>query len=253
MTITWDAFGSTDPGRIRAGNEDAFRVDPEHGVFLVADGMGGHAAGEVASALVAKTAAEVLTRAVEGNGYEARFRDGLAEATRMAHDAIVTCCADDPRTRGMGTTLTACVLHPSGRLGVAHIGDSRLYRLRAEELEQLTVDHTWVQREVAAGRLGAEAARHHHLAHILTRVLSAESDYEADLLDERALPGDLLLLATDGLYNMLGDEEIARVLSSGAGLRSMADALIRAANAAGGVDNITVVLIRVNDSDVTAL
>lgn len=245
MTIAWSAVGATNVGRRRRGNEDAYHADPARGIFLVADGMGGHAAGEVASELVSSTVAGALAEARDrGTGGEALL-ERLQAASHAAHDAIVACCAGDRRYKGMGTTLTACVIEPSGEIRVGHIGDSRLYRVRDGRLEQLTHDHTWVQREVDGGRLAADAARQHPLSHIITRVLSEDSDPEMDLLSDRVAPGDLLLLATDGLYNMVDDTTIHEILSPGKPLAESAKALIRAANKAGGMDNITVVLVEV--------
>lgn len=245
MTIAWEAAAGSHVGRIREGNEDAVRIDAERGVFLVADGMGGHAAGEVASRLAAEAVATTAATAVDAGARGDGLETALARGFERAWQAIRGCCADDPDTRGMGTTLTACVLSADGELRIAHIGDSRLYRFRAGRLEQLTRDHTWVQREVDSGRLTAvEALRHPH-SHILTRVLTDDLAPEVDFLTATAAPADLLLLATDGLYNMLGDESIARRLDTGAPLTARVAALIDAANRAGGADNVSIVLVRI--------
>ena len=246
MTISWKALGATNVGRRRRGNEDAYVTDPARGIFLVADGMGGHAAGEVASELVSTTVAQALAEARDSGVAGDDIPDVLQRASHRAHEAIVNCCDDDDRHTGMGTTLTACVLDEEGRFWVGHIGDSRLYRLRAGALEQITRDHTWVQREVDEGRLTTETARRHPLSHILTRVLSEDSDPEMDLLADQLLPGDLLLLATDGLYNMIDDATIAKLLAAEAPLATVATSLIKAANRAGGADNITVVIVQVD-------
>jgi PPM family protein phosphatase len=245
VTISWKAVGATNVGRRRRGNEDAYVADPGRGIFLVADGMGGHAAGEIASELVSATVARALAEARDSGASGDALLGVLRQASHTAHDAIVTCCDDDERYSGMGTTLTACVLDEEGRFWVGHIGDSRLYRLREGVLEQITHDHTWVQREVDEGRLAADTARSHPLSHILTRVLSEDSDPEMDVIADRVRPGDLLLLATDGLYNMIDDATIAKLLSSDDSLAKIATSLIRAANRAGGADNITVVLVQV--------
>ncbi|HET7322496.1 MAG TPA: protein phosphatase 2C domain-containing protein [Longimicrobiaceae bacterium] len=243
MSIGWEAAGASDVGRVRSGNEDAFRMDVDRGVFLVADGMGGHAAGEVASRLAADTAAERLAAAVDDGVRGAALDGALRRGFLAAYDALLHCCAGDPATRGMGTTLTACVLEPSGTLRAGHIGDSRLYRLRAGRLKPLTHDHTWVQREVDAGRLSPAAAEDHPHSHILSRVLSEDISPEPDLLATPILPGDRLLLCSDGLYNMLPEPEIAAILAGPAPLPALAASLVDAANAAGGVDNVTVVII----------
>lgn len=245
MTIVWESAGGSDVGRLRKGNEDTLRLDPERGIFLVADGMGGHAAGEIASDLAARAAEEALSSAVDSGERGKALGQEMRSAFRDAYEAIVNCCRSEPSTRGMGTTLTACVIEPAGAAHVGHIGDSRLYRLRHGALQQITRDHTWVQREVDAGRLSADAARTHPLSHIVTRVLSEDVDPEMDLIDLSVEAGDLLLLATDGLYNMVGDGAIEALLEAKLPLPQLVNQLIDAANAAGGADNVTVVLIRV--------
>lgn len=249
MTISWKAVGATNVGRRRRGNEDAYVTDPARGIFLVADGMGGHAAGEIASELVSTTVARALAEASDGGSSGDALIEVLRQSSHTAHDAIVNCCDDDERYSGMGTTLTVCVLDTEGHCWVGHIGDSRLYRLRDGALEQITHDHTWVQREVDEGRLTTEAAQGHQLSHILTRVLSEDSDPDMDVLSDSVQPGDRLLLATDGLYNMIDDPTIATLLASADPLAKIATSLIRAANRAGGADNITVVIVNVEDGE----
>lgn len=246
MSIGWEAAGGSDVGRLRKGNEDTLRLDQERGIFLVADGMGGHAAGEVASELAAATVGAAVAAAVEAGAGNEALDAALQTAFASAHTAIAECCRDSPETRGMGTTLTACVLDHSGSARVAHIGDSRLYRLREGVLEQITRDHTWVQREIDAGRLSPTAARSHPLSHIVTRVLSEDIDPEIDLTTLPLAPGDILLLCTDGLHNMLDDAAIVANMAAGAiPLSEATTRLVAAANAAGGADNITVLLIRI--------
>lgn len=232
-------------GRLRKGNEDTLGMDADRGIFLVADGMGGHAAGEIASDLAARAAENAMANAVDAGAAPDGLQETLRSAFHNAYAAIVSYCRASPHTRGMGTTLTVCVLDREGIAHVGHIGDSRLYRLREGAFEQITQDHTWVQREVDAGRLSAEAARTHPLSHIVTRVLSEDIEPEVDLLVEPLRPGDLLLLATDGLYNMVGDAAIADILQLAAPLPQLTNELIDAANQGGGADNVTVVLIRI--------
>lgn len=247
MTISWKSVGATNVGRRRRGNEDAYVTDPARGIFLVADGMGGHAAGEIASELVATTVARALAEAYDAGASGEALVEVLRGASHTAHDAIVNCCDDDERYSGMGTTLTVCVVDPQGHCWVGHIGDSRLYRLRDGTLQQITHDHTWVQREVDEGRLTNEAAQGHSLSHILTRVLSEDSDPDMDVLSDTIRPGDRLLLATDGLYNMIDEPTIGALLASADALAKIATSLIRAANRAGGADNITVVIVDVEE------
>jgi PPM family protein phosphatase len=245
MTIGWESAGGSDVGRLRKGNEDTLRMDPDRGIFLVADGMGGHAAGEIASDLAASTAEEALSAAIDGGARGKAIAATMRGAFHQAYTAIVDCCRSAPHTRGMGTTLTACAVERRGVAHVGHIGDSRLYRLRDGAMEQITRDHTWVQREVDAGRLSVDAARTHPLSHIVTRVLSEDVEPEIDLMEIGLQPGDLLLLASDGLYNMVDDGALEAMLASGLPLPELTNQLIDAANAGGGADNVTVVLVRI--------
>lgn len=238
MRVVWEAAGGTHRGRIRKTNEDAIRLDPARRVFIVADGMGGHAAGEVASALAADASLEVLT------GGASDESDGLSEAFSLAHSRIVDCCNGDRRVAGMGTTLTVAILGEDGTAHVGHIGDSRIYHLSGGILRQLTRDHTWVQREIDAGRVAPDAAKTHPFSHILTRVLSAEEPPIPDLFSASIAPGDVLLLCSDGLHNMLDGHEILTLLLESETVEEMAGNLIKAANASGGADNISVIVIR---------
>ena len=239
MTIAWEVAGGTHRGRVRKSNEDSIRLDAERGIFLVADGMGGHAAGEVASAIAADSSMEVLTAAAPGDP------TGLKEAFALARQRIIECCNGDERVVGMGTTLTITRLQRDGSVDVGHIGDSRLYVLSGEVLKQATQDHTWVQRELDAGRITPESARTHRLSHILTRVLSAEEPAIPDVFRINVVPGDVLLLCSDGLHNMLDAYGILQILLDGASPAELAQALIDAANRQGGADNISVIVIRV--------
>jgi PPM family protein phosphatase len=245
MSIRWEAEGVTDVGRVRRGNEDSFLVDPERGIFLVADGMGGHAAGEVASALTVDTVGAILAQALDAARPSEELPEVLDAAFHEAWNELIRCCRDDPRKTGMGTTLTACVLRPDGTCRIGHIGDCRAYRVRDGRLELLTRDHTWVQREVDAGRLDAPAAESHPLAHILTRVLSADLPPEPDLFAPEVRPGDLLLLSSDGMHGLVPEPEILSISSRDQPLSDLLEALIRSANQHGGRDNITAVGIRI--------
>jgi len=245
VSIRWEAVGGSDVGLVRRGNEDAFHLDPERGLFLVADGMGGHAAGEVASALTRDAVAAVLGVALDLGAEGTALDQALEEAVRAAAEECDRYVARRREARGMGTTLTACVLRPDGRLYGAHVGDSRAYRLRDGVLQQVTHDHTWVQREVDAGRLSPEAARSHPLSHIITRALGPGEHPAPDLLRDSVEPGDLLLLCTDGLTGMVDDEQLAALLSAGLPLDDTVEALVRAANENGGADNITAVVVRI--------
>jgi protein phosphatase len=247
VKVSWEAAGATDVGRVRAHNEDSFLIDAPRGVFLVADGMGGHAAGEIASAIAAESVGSALRQGVDGGLRTEMLEQAMRESFHNAHMSILNYSATKPETRGMGTTMTALVVCDDGSFRLAHIGDSRGYVLREGELVQVTRDHTWVQREVDAGRITERGARRHHLSHVLTRALGADSLDEADVYAGTLLPGDIALLASDGLTGMLTDRMIRRVLTRPDELADMVAALIIGANERGGRDNITAVLVRITD------
>jgi protein phosphatase len=245
VKLRWQAAGATHVGRVRKGNEDSFLVDSERGVFLVADGMGGHAAGEIASAIATQTVGGALVEGVD-RGLDA---DALAEVMiqsfRAADEAIARHVAANPTTSGMGTTVTAMALCTDGTYRLGHIGDSRAYLMRGGRLAQVTTDHTWVQGEVEAGRLTPSGARRHRLSHILSRALGAEPSDDPDLLSGSLQPGDQLLLCSDGLTGMITDRVIGKVLPLDIRLEDRVQELIRLANERGGRDNITAVLVEI--------
>jgi len=232
--IVGRAAGVTDTGRRRRQNEDAFVCDPP--LFAIADGMGGAQAGELASRL----AAAAIEEAGTGIGDE----EAVAGAVRTANARIFERSLTDPAVAGMGTTVTvALVDEHAGTLTLAHVGDSRAYRYRNGVLEQLTTDHSLVAELVRTGRLTeAEAAVHPHRS-VITRALGTEAEVEVDTRTLDLAAGDLVLLCSDGLSAMVRDEVIARLLDeSGCDPYAAADTLIGAANAAGGEDNVTVVV-----------
>lgn len=249
MKLRWQAAGATHVGRVRKGNEDAFLVDSERGVFLVADGMGGHAAGEIASAIAAQTVGGALVEGVDRGLDADALAQIMVQAFRTADQAIADHVAQNPTTLGMGTTVTACVLCTDGTYRMGHIGDSRAYLMRGGRLAQVTTDHTWVQREVDEGRLTPSGARRHRLSHILSRALGAEPSDDPDVLSGQLLPGDLLLLCSDGLTGMLTDRMIGKVLPLDIRLADRVAELIRGANERGGKDNITAVLVEILGED----
>ncbi len=226
--------GLSDTGRKRRQNEDAYVCEPP--LFAIADGMGGAQAGEVASGLAA-AAFEEGAAAIHGE-------DGVATLVRAANARIFERAVHDPTVAGMGTTATVAVVDESaGTMTLAHVGDSRAYRYRGGALEQLTTDHSLVGELVRSGRLTEDEAAVHPHRSVITRALGTDPDVEVDTLTVEVVPGDLVLLCSDGLSAMVRDEEIARVLeATGASPREAGEALIAAANAAGGEDNVTVVL-----------
>ena len=226
--------GLSDTGRKRRQNEDAYVCEPP--LFAIADGMGGAQAGEVASGLAA-AAFEEGAAAIHGE-------DGVATLVRAANARIFERAVHDPTVAGMGTTATVAVVDESaGTVTLAHVGESRAYRYRRGALEQLTTDHSLVGELVRSGRLTEDEAAVHPHRSVITRALGTDADVEVDTLTVEVVPGDLVLLCSDGLSAMVRDEEIARVLeATGAAPREAGEALIAAANAAGGEDNVTVVL-----------
>ena len=225
----------TDVGLRRGSNEDSYLAEPATNVFAVADGMGGHAAGEVASAM----AIEALRSAIGS----ASGADWLRDAVAAANHAIVQRSAAEADKRGMGTTLTALAMAP-GAYRIAHVGDSRAYLVRDHQLRQLTVDHTWVQREVERGALTPEQARVHPLSSVLTRSLGIDDPVEIDIVEGDVLPADLFLLCSDGLTGMVSDTDLRTMLVQDIPLDALARQLVEAANLRGGADNITAILIR---------
>jgi PPM family protein phosphatase len=243
VKLRWRAAGATDVGRVRKGNEDAFLVDVERGVFLVADGMGGHAAGEIASDIAMRAVGGTLVQGVDRGLQADALAQAMVESFRIADAAISEHVAAHPETQGMGTTATAMVVCTDGTYRLGHIGDSRAYLMRAGRLEQITTDHTWVQREVDAGRLTPSAARRHPFSHIVTRALGAEGPWQPDQLQGQLHAGDLLLLCSDGLTGMVPDRQLAKVLPLDIRLEDRLAELITLANQRGGRDNITAVLV----------
>jgi protein phosphatase len=228
------AAGVTDPGRRRLRNEDAFICEPP--LFAVADGMGGARAGEIAAGLAAA--------ALEEAGSETRGEEGVVALITEANRRIWERALNDPKTAGMGTTVTAALVDAaSGTVGIGHVGDSRAYLLRGGALEQLTTDHSLVAELVQSGVLTPEEAERHPQRSAITRALGTEPSVEVDAFTIQAEPGDLFLLCSDGLPVMVADYDMsAAIEAAGRDPARAAEALVAAANARGGEDNVTVVL-----------
>ena len=234
-----EQVGRTDVGRQRSVNEDSLVLSPPF--FAVADGMGGAKAGEVASAMAAG-AFEGETDS--GEAPEVQLSRILREANRRIYDLAVS----DDSHRGMGTTVTAAKV-TGGEVSLGHVGDSRAYRLRDGELEQLTRDHSLVAELERTGQITPEAAEHHPQRSIITRALGPEPDVQVDTYTLSGRDGDLFLICSDGLTGMISDDELGSILRSAETLDEAADSLVRAANQSGGKDNITVVLFRLGNGD----
>jgi protein phosphatase len=229
----------TDTGRQRSENEDSFFVRAP--IFVVADGMGGAQAGEVAS----KTAADAFDRDLPEIPPERFLRETIEEANRRIHELARA----DPSRAGMGTTITAAIVDAqTEEVAIGHVGDSRAYRLRRGRLEQLTRDHSLVEEMRRKGQITDAQAAEHPQRSIITRALGPEPEVEVDLQTVSAAPGDVFLLCSDGLTTMVGEERIAAVLAAAGSMREAVRALVDEANGAGGRDNITAMAFQIGDA-----
>jgi protein phosphatase len=244
MRIT--CAGNTDVGVVRSGNEDNFLLDCAQGLFIVADGMGGHAAGEVASEMAVNIVSRELGSLRGLPDGEAASR--LRTAIRKANGAIFERTLAEHEKRGMGTTATVMVLF-SRRYMIGQVGDSRAYLLREGRLLQLTKDHSYVQEQVDAGLLTPEQARTHPYSNVITRCVGANEDVAPDVYFGNLEQNDLVLLASDGLTGMLEDDQLAKILTTEDNPESAVNRMIADANRRGGLDNITAIVIRVEEVD----
>jgi len=234
----------TDVGMIRSGNEDNFTVDvtETRGIFIVADGMGGHAAGEVASEMAVQIVQRELapTEDLGGEGIVKTVATALRKANRAIHDRTLT----EVDKQGMGTTASV-LLVAGARYIIGQIGDSRVYLLRDGQFSQITKDHSYVQEQVDAGFLTPEQARYHPYSNVITRCVGASPDVEPDIYRGDVRAGDLYLVASDGLTGMVDDRRLAQLLSSRADADRKVQSLIAEANGRGGLDNITAIIVQV--------
>jgi PPM family protein phosphatase len=250
MKISYEAV--TDVGRKRKGNEDSLFVNPQQHLFVVADGMGGHAAGEVASKIAVDSINEFVC--LTSGDEEITWPFGLDEnisydgnrlktSVRYANRKVLEATQERADYEGMATTVAA-VLVDGEQANVAHVGDSRVYLHRDGELKQLTSDHSWVNEQIQSGIISADQARSHPLRNVVTRALGGKPDLQVDMQLHTMKEADTLLLCSDGLTGMLPDDEINTVLNDAGGdVKAAAQSLVDAANARGGDDNITVLLI----------
>jgi len=241
--VEFTCAGLTDVGVVRSGNEDNFLMVPEQAVFIVADGMGGHAAGEVASEMAVRIIAQELgdVRDLDDAAASHRIREAIREANGAIFDRTLT----EHDKRGMGTTATALVLMGQRYL-IGQVGDSRAYLLRRGRLLQLTKDHSYVQEQVDAGYLTAEDARTHPYSNVITRCVGANEDVVPDTYIGTLHPGDLFLLASDGLTGMIDDPRLHDLLQGSEDPTALAETLVADANRVGGLDNITVIIVRID-------
>jgi len=253
MSLTLDVAGLSDIGRVRTSNEDHFGYDERLGIFVVCDGMGGHAAGEVASQIAVDTVLSYFREHQASVPKNAAPDDAplgarlLAEAVKLANEAILAYADAHRNTSGMGTTLVAARF-AEGNVSIANVGDSRIYLLREGELLQLTEDHSLVMEQVRRGMLTLDEARRSSAQNIITRALGTDDATLPDLGEFPAQAGDVLLLATDGVLRHVTDSEIRDILLQITSPRAACSTLIDLANEAGGDDNSTCVLVRMVNS-----
>jgi len=252
MLLELDVAGRSDVGRMRPSNEDHFGYDQQLGVFVVCDGMGGHAAGEVASHIAVDTVLSYFRERQPSAEDDVYLNDApagarlLADAVKKANDAILTYAEEHKNTSGMGTTLVAARF-ANGVCSIANVGDSRIYLFREGQLLQLTEDHSLVMEQVRRGMITLDEAKHSSAQNIITRALGTDESTLPDLGEFPAQSGDLLLLTTDGVLRHVDDSEIASILLQLPSLQAACDTLIDVANEAGGEDNSTCVLVRVRN------
>jgi PPM family protein phosphatase len=253
--VRHETVGQTDRGLRRHHNEDAFLVRDDLGLAVVADGMGGHAAGEVAAQLAVKELERFITATADSldNTWPEDWDSSLslnanrlARGIEAAHRGVTAAVQQDAGLKGMGATIVATLIDPATTTAtVAHVGDSRAYVFRDGALHLLTSDHSWVHEQVVAGLLSEEAARTHPLKNVVTRALGGNQEPAVDIIEETLRPGDVVLLCSDGLTTMLSDDDIASTLARGRTLDESVRELIDEANRRGGIDNITVVVAHV--------
>ena len=242
----------TDPGMVRSHNEDSVFGNPHRGLVILADGMGGYNAGEVASGMATTVLSTELEAAFATRSPDEVSPDGVPyshaavrEQVSRTNSAIYNAAESQPQYAGMGTTLVLALFHDD-RVTAAHIGDSRLYRLRDGALEQLTRDHSLLQEQIDAGMISVEEARHSQNKNLVTRALGVDPEVETEIHDHEVRVGDIYLLCSDGLNDMVEDEETALTLQAlGANLELAATQLIQMANDNGGRDNVSVILVKV--------
>lgn len=246
--FTLEIASLTDPGQVRTQNEDAIAHLDALGLAILADGMGGYNAGEVASGMAIALLKSELELALPGLNERADLmHQTLAQAITAANRSIYKMAASRQQYTGMGTTLVLTVLRDQ-TLTVAHLGDSRLYRMRATELRQVTQDHSMLQEQINAGVLTAEQARHSLHKNLVTRALGVAEEAQPDIADHRVEAGDVYLLCSDGLSDMVDDVDIATILASAGSepnLQACAEKLVACANKNGGRDNVSVIVLKV--------
>lgn len=249
--VSIECVAKTDTGMVRSHNEDFIAVSPQYGFVILADGMGGYSAGEVASSIAATVVQETLEERLPvlfkewTRQSDKQLHQLVQEAVARANASIIDAAENEPQFHGMGTTIVVG-LFQQDRLILAHVGDSRAYRLREGELMQITRDHSLLQEQIDAGLITPEAALHSPNRNLITRAVGVDREVEIEIHEHATRPGDIYLLCSDGLSDMLTDEDIAATLNEfGSDLESACGTLIQRANTHGGKDNVSVILAKV--------
>jgi protein phosphatase len=239
---------ATDVGRKRSQNQDSVRISPEIGLFIVADGMGGHRGGETASAMVIELVPELVRRSLQAQGESWNPKTVIAQAIAQASDAIHQRAIKDPTLQGMGTT-TVAMLFKGNVLTIGHVGDSRCYLIRPGAVWQITRDHSLVQEKLRAGLITRAELKTDRMKNVITRSVGFEADVNVETYEMAVQPGDAFLICSDGLSGMVEDQEILEVFEQGREqgreLQATVDQLIEAANRNGGDDNVSTIIVEV--------
>ncbi|HLK54168.1 MAG TPA: Stp1/IreP family PP2C-type Ser/Thr phosphatase [Candidatus Angelobacter sp.] len=253
MALAVEVAGKTDVGCVRTNNEDNFGFDSRHGIFVVCDGMGGQAAGEVASKMGVDILLDYFRNQPSGAAKQSlNVQNGssgaqsLANAIQLANKTIFQAGQQNNGRNGMGSTLVAALVRGNS-LAIANVGDSRIYLVRQGTIQQLTQDHSLVMEQVRRGYITLEQAQQSEMQNIILRALGSEEVVEADIEDLVALPGDVLVMASDGLTRYVPDEDILKIVQGPCGLQQACGELVRKARECGGDDNITCLLVRIVD------
>jgi len=249
-----EIVSQTDPGMVRSHNEDSITYDADLGLVVLADGMGGYNAGEVASGMAVTMVSAEMKQALsnvqpyapDGESGEPMAASLLLENARKANASIFQTSQSQPQCAGMGTTLVAALFYDN-RLSVVHVGDSRMYRLRGESYEQVTRDHSLLQEQIDSGLISREDAKLSRNKNLVTRAVGIDPEVEPEVHTYETLVGDIYLLCSDGLSDMVGDEDVGQTLVMlRSNLQLAADQLVQMANDNGGRDNISVILVKIN-------
>lgn len=236
------SFGKSDAGLRRSNNEDSFVLKPELGLFAVADGMGGAASGEVASRIFCDTALEVFSGIRQQS--EADTVESIQKTFQLSHEKILYSSQQNPVHKGMGCTAEMAGFYNNNYV-IGHVGDSRTYLCRQGQLRQVTRDHSLVQEQIDQGLISKIEARTHSMKHVILRAVGTSESLALDIIKGKTIPGDIFLLCSDGLSDMVEDDVIQQILASSLNLEKKAGQLIDSAKSAGGYDNITVLLCEI--------